>query len=356
MNGERAVAHVVSDSASPPPDWDARAVEVRGGHVMQSATWGSLRAAAGYEPHHLAFDDGGVALALLRRSAGLPGVEAVVRRGPVTGDAGADTAAARAEALAGWAVEHGARSLFLDPEMPADPAYGDRMAAAGFEAVDGLEPSIHVMRLAFPSEIDEAGLLHGFSKSTRQRIRAAEAAGTTVTETDDPSRMTAFAQLLHERADVLGMQLQAGTGFVAAWGALIRAGLARLLLAEHEGELVGGLLLFRQGGIQATAYSADRADRRRDLPGTMHLVRWRAIHDAWAAGCPAIELGGVDLPGHRSPPAKGDPSRGLYEHKRGFGAEWVERESPHRIVLRPGAERLARVRRRALDLLAGMRR
>ena len=83
----------------------------------------------------------------------------------------------------------------------------------------------------------------------------------------------------------------------------------------------------------------------------MHLVRATAIEGARAEGCPAIELGGVDLPGHRQPPEPGDPNRGLYEHKRGFGARWVERESPYRIVLRPGVERLARARRRAIDTL-----
>ncbi len=119
---------------------------------------------------------------------------------------------------------------------------------------------------------------------------------------------------------------------------------------------MGGLFLFRQGGIHATAYSADRASRRRELPGTMHLVRWTAIRDALAEGCSAIELGGVDLPGHRIPPGPGDTNRGLYEHKRGFGAAWVEREPARRIVLRPRAERMARARRRAIDTLRGMRR
>ncbi len=161
---------------------------------------------------------------------------------------------------------------------------------------------------------------------------------------------------MRERAEVVGMQLQQGSDYLRGWRALMAAGLAHLLVAEHEAELVGGLFLFHQGGIHATAYSADRASRRRDLPGTMHLVRWTAIEGALAAGCPAIELGGVDLPGHRSPPRHGDPNRGLYEHKRGFGAEWLEREPARRIVLRPTAERLARLRRRTVDTLRGMRR
>jgi peptidoglycan pentaglycine glycine transferase (the first glycine) len=356
VSASRQVMRVAADRSTPPLDWDARAVEVPGGHVMQSATWGTLRADQGWDPHFLAFDDERVALALLRRSAGLPGSEAVVRRGPAHADEAPESSAARAGALAAWAREVGARSLYLDPERAADRTYAVAMAAAGFVISDGLEPSIHVMRRAFEPDLDEEALLRSFSKSTRQRIRAAEAAGTAVTRSVDPERMTAFAELLHERADDVGMQLQAGTGFTQAWGLLVEAGLGRLLLAEHEGELVGGLFLFRQGGIWSTAYSADKASRRRELPGTMHLLRWTAIRDAHTEGCPAIELGGVDLPGRRTPPQPGDPNRGLYEHKRGFGAVWVEREPARRIVLRPGVEQLAVARRRVLDRLRGMRR
>jgi lipid II:glycine glycyltransferase (peptidoglycan interpeptide bridge formation enzyme) len=347
---------VIADSPTPTPDWDQRAVALPGGHVMQSAEWGEHRASQGLEARYLAFDDGRVALVLLRRSTGLPGVEAILRRGPAHGDDPGEASAARAAALVAWARDVGARSLEMDPELPADPDYASAMAAAGFVATDGPEPSIHVMRRTFEPGLDKEALLRGFSKSTRQRIRSAEEAGTTVRESRDEADMVAFAELLHERADVVGMQLQAGTGFVSAWRRLIDAGLARLLIARHEGELVGGLLLFIHGGIHATAYSADRADRRRELPGTMHLVRWTAIRDAFAEGRSAIELGGVDLPGHRRPPQKGEPNRGLYEHKRGFGAEWVEREPPRRIVLRPGAERLARVRRRTIDALRAVGR
>jgi lipid II:glycine glycyltransferase (peptidoglycan interpeptide bridge formation enzyme) len=356
VSGATPDMQVTADASSAPVGWDARAVAIPGGHVMQSATWGMHRATLGFEPHFLTFDDERVALALSRRSSGLPGSEVLVRRGPAHADEASVSSAARATALAVWARQLGARTLFLDPERPADPEYAQAMEEVGFSVADELEPSIHVMRRTFEPGLDEEALLRSFSKSTRQRIRAAEQAGVTVAESDDPERMAAFAELLHERADVVGMQLQAGTGFIETWRDLIAADLGRLLLAHHEDELVGGLFLFHQGGMWATAYSADKAERRRELPGTMHLVRWTAIRAALAEGCPAIELGGVDLPGHRRPPEKGDPNRGLYEHKRGFGAEWVEREPARRIVLRPHAERLASVRRRAIDSLRGMRR
>jgi lipid II:glycine glycyltransferase (peptidoglycan interpeptide bridge formation enzyme) len=87
----------------------------------------------------------------------------------------------------------------------------------------------------------------------------------------------------------------------------------------------------------------------------MHLVRWTAIRDALHEGATAVELGGVDLPGHRHEPGPDDPTYGLYEHKRGFGARWVERAPPHRIVLRPAADRLAQGRRRLAQAVRSLR-
>jgi len=347
---------VVADVEIAPAGWDERAVHVPGGHVMQSASWARYREGTGDEAHFLTFDDGRVALAMLRRSPLLPGSAAVVRRGPAHHDEPATVAVARAIALTAWARGRGARDLFLDPERPAEPGYEDGMTAAGFGVADGPEPSIHVMRLDFPKDTDEELLFAGLSKSTRQRIRGAQREGTTVSEDRSGDRLPELAVLMRERADALGIPLQQGSDYLRGWRALLGAGLARLLLADHDGRLVGGLFLYRQGGIHATAYSADRAATRADLPGTMHLLRWTAIRDALGEGAAAIELGGVDLPGQRTPPARGEPGRGLYEHKRGFGARWLDRSPPHRIVLRPGAERLARQRRRVIDALRRVRR
>jgi hypothetical protein len=347
---------VIADDAEAPEGWDERAVGVPGGHVMQSSTWADYRSDSPLVMRFLTLDDGSVALASLRSSSGLPGVEAVVRRGPAHRGDPAQLVAARSEAVAQWALDHGARDLFLDPEHDADPMYETAMDAAGFAVADDLEPSIHVMRLDLGGELDEATLFRRLSKSTRQRVRSAQDAGVRVRETADAEQIEAFDRLMRERADVLGIALQAGSDYLRGWRMLIEAGLARLLVAEHEDDLVGGLLIFKQAGMHATVFSADKASRRKTLPGTMHLVRWTAISEALAEGATAMELGGVDLPGHREPPRPGDSNRGLYEHKRGFGAEWVQRTRARRIVLRPWANRMSSARRRAVDGLRGVRR
>ncbi len=80
--------------------------------------------------------------------------------------------------------------------------------------------------------------------------------------------MEEFGALLVERADDLGIAMRPEFGYLAAWRRLLAVGQARLLLAEHDGDLLGGLLLNLQGALHSTAYSADRAASRRQFPGT----------------------------------------------------------------------------------------
>nr|MDQ3554174.1 aminoacyltransferase [Chloroflexota bacterium] len=330
-------------------------VAAPGGHVMQGSAWAAHRRSQGGQPRFVEFDDGRAALVILRRSPGLPGATASVRRGPAHAGDGPQRLAARSAALAEHLRSEGVRDLSVDPELDADPAYDAAMDRFGFEVTDEVQPSIHVMRLAFPPGATEESLLASVSKSSRQRIRAAEKAGITVRHDTTGERMEEFGALLVERADDLGIAMRPELGYLAAWRRLLAVGQARLLLAEHDGDLLGGLLLYLQGGLHSTAYSADRAASRRQFPGTMHLVRWTVIREALAAGVPAVELGGVDLPGHRQPPGRDEPNHGLFEHKRSFGAEWVVRTPARRIVLRPWADRLASTRRAVLSRARSLR-
>jgi lipid II:glycine glycyltransferase (peptidoglycan interpeptide bridge formation enzyme) len=248
--------------------------------------------------------------------------------------------------------ELGARELFVDPELDADEGYEAAMDALGARHTAEFQPSIHVMRLAFPEGATEEDVFAGIQKTTRQRIRAAERVGTVVRRDVAGERLDEFGEVLVERADALGIAMRPERGYLAAWRRLIAAGQARLLVAEHEGVLAGGLLLFLQGGMHSTAYSADHAALRHSLPGTMHLVRWTVIRDALAEGVRAVELGGVDVPGHREPPGPDEPNHGLYVHKASFGATWVVRTPARRLVLRPNAVRMADAR----DELVGLGR
>ncbi len=348
--GIDAGLRVVDISSEAPADWDARVVAAPGGHVMQGTAWADHRRSQGADPRFISFSDGHGVMAVLRHQPLSPGSIATVRRGPAhAGGSGANLAehvGVLGAALAGV----GARELFVDPELDADPGYEAAMDALGAAVTEEYQPSIHVMRLPLPAGTTVESVWEGVAKTTRQRVRGAEKVGTVVRRDESGELMDAFGELLVERADALGIAMRPELGYLAAWRRLLAAGHARLLVAEHDGQLAAGLLLFLQGGMHATAYSADRAALRRALPGTMHLVRWTAIQDAIAEGATAIELGGVDLPGHREPPGPDDPNHGLYMHKSSFGARWIGRTPARRLVLRPNGVRVAKARDEAIGL------
>lgn len=339
----------ISVDRDAPDGWNARTVDLPGGHVMQGTAWADHRRATGGQPRFVTLGEDRGALVVLRAQRLVPGVVATARKGPIHAGDPIEAVVERAIRLAESARAEGATELFLDPEIDSDPAYGPAMEAAGFHVTDEVQPSIHVMRLVLPTEgRDPDALLASYGKSTRQRIRAAEKAGTTVRVDTTGERLPRFGELLVERADDLGIPMKPELGYLAFWRRLLDAGHARLYVAEREGAMLGGVLVYLQGGAFATAYSADDASLRRELPGTMHLVRATLLRDALLEGARHVDLGGVDLPGRREIPGEGEPNRGLYEHKAGFGATWVVREPARRIVLRPWSDRAGQLSRRAV--------
>ena len=332
--------------------WDAAAVRAPGGHVFQSRAWAEHRAAGDWRPRFLVAGERH-AMVLTRPWAYLPGASAYVPRGPVgptvpwsfegspaASGAGRATGDALA-AIAAHLADEGVDVLAADPEVAADDAgYGAALEAARFRAIPEIQPSRHRMALAIAGA-DEAAILGGIAKATRQRIRRAERDGVVVLRWDgatgDPEgfiratqagadALSRFYGLLRETGDRLGFGFAGPAELTAWWGRALAAGHLVYLEAREgapDGDVLGGLVLYRHGDRLSTAHSADRAQRRRDHPGTMHLLRWRAIQLALAEGRGEMDLGGVDLPGARRVPVEGEPTYGLYEHKRSFGAQWV---------------------------------
>ena len=353
MTGVTSVRDV---AATPPPDWDARTVAPPGGHVLQGTAWAAHRASLGWTPRFITFDDDRAALLLTIRQPPLPGFVAYAPRGPIGAGDPVERVAARAAALGAWVRDAGGTILAVDPELDADLAYDAALARAGFRATEEIQPSRHRMILVIPSGDGPDQVLARVSKQTRQRIRAAIAGGTEIVIDAAGDRLAEFADLADATAERKGFALAADARFLEWWQRSVLSGHARFWTAIHEGRLVGGLIAYQQAGHFATAFSADRADLRRELPGTMHLLRWTAIEAAIESGDPDIDLGGVDVRGARRLPEPGDPGRGLYEHKTSFGATWVESAGAQELVARPWLYRAGLAARRVRRLVRGMGR
>ena len=353
-------------------DWDQRTVHAPGGHVYQSRTWAEQRRRLGWEPQHVMIDPEHATLVLLRSFPWIGGASGYVPRGPVTapGDDPA-AAAARVAALGDWLASRGVDVLATDAEVPAaEPAYGRGLRDAGFHPIPEIQPSRHRVSLELRPDTDDASARAGLSKSTRQRINAAEGDGVVISRYDTAGWdgdhplfeagtrplddvLGAFATLLEGTGQRRGFRFGPRAVFLDWWAAAHAAGLLVYLEARDDADperALGGLILYRHGTRLSTVHSGDAPGVRDTHPGVMHLLRWRAIQLAIREGRTEMDLGGVDVGPDHSEPGKGDPIAGLYEHKRSFGASWVEMTGAHERVIRPWryaagrvASRVARV-------------
>ncbi len=347
--------------------WDAAAVDAPGGHVLQSRAWAEHRASRGWRPRFVACG-GQRALVLERPWPLLGGASAYIARGPVgpaqpwTGDgSGALTGAALA-AIATHLAAQGVDVLAADPEVAAgDRGYRDALAGSGFHSIPEIQPSRHRTALDLAGA-DEQAVFDGIAKATRQRIRRAERdltrvlrwdAAATPLEGVEPAggeepaadALARFYTMLRATGDRRGFDFAGPDEFVGWWRRALAAGHLVYLEARAapDGSLLGGLVLYRHGRRLSTAHSADVAETRRTHAGTMHLLRWRAIQLALAEDRGEMDLGGVDVAGARREPRPGEATYGLYEHKRSFGAHWVELAGAQERIARPWHYRAGRI-------------
>ena len=352
----------------PPPAWDEHTVDQPNGHVYQSLEWAAHRAASGWLPRYIVEPGGPGVLALLRPWPQIGGFSAYVPRGPISTGSPDDDAARLVEVAALLEAE-GVDVVAADGEVLATPDYADAIGRAGFHAIEEIQPSRHRMSLPLVGA-DEESAFEGISKSTRQRIRQAESSGVVVVRHDarlgrgglgegfsppqepTPVALDRFYDLLLETGERRHFSFGPRSSFVGWWTAAQRAGhLVHLEAQAPGGYPLAGLLLYRHGRRLSTVHSGDHEAARRDHPGALHLLRWRAIQLAIREGRDEMDLGGVDVAGARREPREGDATYGLYQHKKSFGAEWIELAGAHEKVIRPNRYRAGRVMSKLSRLL-----
>ena len=356
-------------------EWDERTVDAPGGHVFQSRAWAAHREASGWTADHLVSDDGYRVLALRRPWPLVGGWSAYLPRGPISSG---EPAARTAERLAA-VVDHLAAAdeadaadiavVATDAEIPAATGYPARLAAIGFHQIEEIQPSRHRISLPLGGHSEDE-ILAGISKSTRQRIRKADDDGTIVVRHDGrvpPSGVGAgfavpaepteialdrFYDLLLETGERRHFSFGPRDSYLAWWRAALRAGHCVYLEARSsDGAPQAGLVLYRHGERLSTVHSGDHAAARRDHPGALHLLRWRAIQLAIRENRSEMDLGGVDVAGSRREPREDEPMWGLYQHKRSFGGEWLELTGAHERVLDPTRYRLGRLAGRVVSVV-----
>lgn len=337
---------------------------------MQSRFWARFKAEYGWVPHYFVADgERGEAsrsepsrelplLTLSRRLA--PGFTITYApHGPEAGviDSDADHPGGLASIAATVADTLEPRPVFvrfdLPMEAPTSLASGTGRPVQGLARapVDVQPPNTVLIDLT--SEEDD--ILAAMKSKTRYNVRLAAKKGVVVREggvgpeappasgsetgTDDLDRWYALYRETAER-DRIAIHSPAYYRSLFDTARGFSGVECSLLVAEHDGELLSGVIILRYGETATYLYGAS-SNRKRNVMAP-YALQWEAMRRARSAGARSYDLFGIppaDDPSH--------PMHGLYRFKTGFGGRIVHRlggwdypASPARYTLYRGAERV----------------
>lgn len=364
----------------PPPDlWNRFVAAHPQAHILQTIPWGNLKAAFGWEAqqvwlaeeategpisdewcgwmqHEVLLEEPRLlagAQILYRSLPGDVGRLAYVPRGPLVNWDDRALVDAVVRAMAETARARGAIVLTIEPNLPDEPRWRERLSALGFvpSPLGSIQPRRTVV---VDIAGDEDAILAAMNQATRRNIRLASRKGVQVrpaTEADLP----AFHRLMAATAARDGFGVHVPTYYERAFQLFVPRGWAQLLLAEVDGEAVAALMVFALGRWAWYFYGASGNAHRDKKPN--HLLQWEAIRWARALGCNRYDLWGIPDEDEEKLEAdfakRQDGLWGVYRFKRGFGGQVTRTVGAWDLPLQPLMYRLytiaVRLRRVALS-------
>jgi peptidoglycan pentaglycine glycine transferase (the first glycine) len=139
---------------------------------------------------------------------------------------------------------------------------------------------------------DPAMLLSRMKPKGRYNIGLAQRKGVTVREDSTISASQAFHKVMQEVSARDGFSAEPLAHFAALTETLCPAGLAKIFFAEHEGDILGALLMITFGK-RATYLSGGTTNTKRNLMGG-YALQWAAINAARKSGCEVYDFWGFD--------------------------------------------------------------
>jgi lipid II:glycine glycyltransferase (peptidoglycan interpeptide bridge formation enzyme) len=305
-----------------PAEWEAVLADHPDAHLLQTAQWGVLKAAFGWQAAALSGAGGGAQVLFRRLPLGLS--LAYLPKGPV----GASLADLTPE-LDRLCRERRAVFLKVEPDgwegdVP-EPPRGYRLSQ------QAIQPR-RTLLVDLQGSPEQA--LTRMKQKTRYNIRLAEKKGV---QAQPSRRIDLFSQMMQVtgQRDDFGVHSQAY--YQKAYDLFHPAGMCELFLAEHQGEALAGLMVFARGWRAWYFYGAS-SDSQRPLMAP-YLLQWEAMRWAQQRGCRVYDLWGVPDEDEAALEAgfsqRQDGLWGVYRFKRGFGGTLRRAAAPLDRVYQP---------------------
>lgn len=298
--------------------WNEVTAKLPGSHVLQSFEWGEFKARYGWKPTRLLFEEGGqvraAASVLCRQLPRLPLRVMYVPKGPLLDYSDGQLLSHVLASLEDLARAQRAIFVKIDPDVDLE-----ENTVVEILRDRGWRPSSEQVQFRNTILIDlqrsEDELLANMKAKTRYNIRLARRRGVKV-RVGSLEDLPLFYEMYAETGRRDNFIIRPFAYYRDAWGAFIGAELARLFLAEYEGEPLAGLIAFRFGQRAWYMYGASTRKHRNLMPN--HLLQWEAIRWAKNEGCTIYDMWGAPDVLDES-----DPLWGVYRFKEGFGGQFV---------------------------------
>jgi len=308
--------------------WDTLLLAQPEGNLLQSWKWGELQSRFGWGVERLAFHEGRSGVCSLQRTAALfpGGATYYVPRGPAVAE---PERLLVLDTLERRAAGGGGLVLRVEPNDRVGDEWPAFFEGRGFVRGKSVQPeATQLLRI----DLDPESLKAGFKPKTRYNLNLAEKKGVRVRGSRD---VAIFARLALETGKRQGVHLPGVAYYQAALDIFGPSDEVRLYLADHEGDILGGILVFRFGKTAYYLFGGSSDQKRELMPN--YLLHWQAMLDFRAMGCDTYDWWGIP-----EEPAPDHPWFGLYRFKTGFGGETVRYAGLYEQVLRPGPLKLER--------------
>ncbi len=316
---EQSLNNVAGISVTQPEAeaWDRFVAGQPRAHLLQLSLWGELKAQFGWEAQVVALETGGDlvagALVLLKRLPLRLGKMAYVPMG----------AYAQEKALYPllWeAIKQRTSAAFLKLE-PGHAADDDDFDLAGM----GFQPSPQTIQPSRTIIIDIAGaegdIMARMNQGTRRKIRKSRRSDILYKE-GSRADLRGFCRLMQETGERNAFGVHTEKYFESVYD-LFMPRYGKLLLAQHEDELLAAIMVFALGDTAWYLYGA--SSRVKSNLYATYGIQWAAIEWARQRGCRYYDFWGV--PDHDQEMLEAqfrqrqDGLWGVYGFKRGWGGE-----------------------------------
>lgn len=308
-----------------------------GGRLYHSWEWGETRARIGWRPWRVLVDNDGIpcaALQIFERQIPALGASLLCAS---SGIAGNSSDGEIIQAFAEWARKFARErhAIVLRVEGHFDDSNETQrrlLVSSGFRGLPDQWSLWNLPRANMIIDIrgNQENLLHRMRKKHREHILRAQRSSVKIEKSSDFLDLQAFYGLLLKSSE---RQRFAVRDFDYFWNVhrhLLQTGRGSLFIATMDGKPVAGILCGWFGSACHYLYGGfDWSARQAYANEALH---WAAIQWARALGCSHYDMVGA---GTQYPPVEGNPGYGVYNFKKGFGADLVYSAGYFDLVNRP---------------------